>query len=73
FNTLPVTLELVTVEGKVVGNRVLTFSGLERQEFSTTIPYRVSKPVQARLILRQDDDRFPGLAYLYSHEVMLYP
>ncbi|MGB7874887.1 MAG: hypothetical protein WBL25_10925 [Anaerolineales bacterium] len=72
-NDQPVILELIDPEGKTVGLRVLDFDGTNEQLFSTTIPYKVSEPTQARLVLRQDDDRLDGYIYLYSQEISLNP
>jgi hypothetical protein len=73
FNLQPVILELIDPEGKSIGLRILTVETIHPQKFDTTIPYRVTEPTQARLILRQDDDRMPGLFYVYSQEVLLSP
>jgi hypothetical protein len=73
FNDQQVVLELIDPEGKTIGLRVLDFIGDEEQLFSTTIPYKVSEPTQARLVLRQDDDRLDGYIYLYSQEITLNP
>ena len=40
---------------------------------NATIPYKVDKKVAARLVIRQDDDRIQGLAYLYSVECFVSP
>jgi len=73
FNDQPVILELLDPEGRTLGLRVLDFSGTDDQLFSTTIPYKVSEPTPARLVLHQDDDRLDGYVYLYSQEVLLNP
>ncbi len=73
FNDQPVILELLDTEGRTVGLRVLDFAGTDEQLFTTTIPYKVSEPTQAQLVLRQDDDRLDGLIYLYSQEILLNP
>jgi len=73
YNDLQVVLELIDPVGTVVGLRVLDFIGTEEQLFSTTVPYKVFEPVQARLVLRQDDDRLDGTIYLYSQEITLNP
>jgi hypothetical protein len=73
FNDQPVILELIDPAGKTVGLRLLDFTGVDEQLFSTTLPYKVSEPTQARLILRQDDDRLDGYIYLYSQEITLNP
>ena len=73
FNDQPVILELLNQEGRTVGLRVLDFTGTGEQIISTTIPYKVSEPTLARLLLRQDDERLDGLIYVYSQEVLLNP
>lgn len=73
FNLNPVILELVDPEGKSLGLRIVTVDSIIPQMVETTIPYRISEPTSARLIIRQDDDRMPGLFYLYSQEVLLDP
>ncbi len=73
FNDQLVYLELIDEQGKTVGLRELDFIGTDEQVFSTTVPYKVSEPTQARLVLRQADDRMAGLAYLYSMEITLNP
>lgn len=73
FNLNPVILELVDPEGKSLGLRIVTVNSIIPQMIETTIPYRISEPTSARLLIRQDDDRMPGLFYLYSQEVLLNP
>lgn len=73
FNDQPVILELLDPEGKTLGLRVLDFNGTGEQLFTTTIPYKVSEPTPARLVLKQDDERLDGLVYLYSQEILLNP
>jgi len=73
FNLQPVILELVGPDGKSLGLRILTMDNINPQLFETTIPYRVSESTLARLIIRQDDDRLPGLFYVYSQLVLLNP
>lgn len=73
FNLNPVLFELIGPDGKTLGLRILTVEQLNPQLFETTIPYKVSAPILARLTIRQDDDRMSGLFYLYSQEVLLNP
>jgi hypothetical protein len=73
FNDNPVILELLDAQGKTIGLRFLDFEGTGEQLFSTSIPYKVSEPTTARLVLKQDDDRLDGLVYLYSQEILLTP
>ena len=73
FNDNPVILELLNPEGRTLGLRVLDFNGTGEQLFTTTVPYKVSEPTLARLVLKQDDERMDGLIYLYSQEILLNP
>ena len=73
FSLQPVILELVSPEGKSIGLRILTLDNMNPQLIDTTIPYKVTEPMLARLTIRQDDDRMPGLFYVYSQAVLLNP
>jgi hypothetical protein len=73
FNLNPVILELIDEDGRSMGLRILNLDQLNPQMFETTIPYNVSEPMLARLMIRQDDDRIDGLFYVYSQEVLLEP
>lgn len=73
FNLQPVILELIDPEGKSIGLRILSVTTIQPQLFETTIPYRVAEPTLTRLTIRQDDDRMPGLFYVYSQEILLNP
>ena len=73
FNLQPVIMELIDPDGKSIGLRILTIETIDPQKFDTTIPYKISEPTLARLTIRQDDDRMPGLFYVYSQEVLLHP
>jgi len=73
FNDLQVVLELLDPKGRTINTRVLDFIGTDEQLFSTTIPYKVTEPTQARLVLHQDDDRLDGQIYVYSQEILLNP
>ena len=73
FNLQPVIMELIDPNGKSIGLRILTVETIDPQKFDTTIPYKISEPTVARLTIHQDDDRVPGLFYVYSQEVMLNP
>jgi hypothetical protein len=74
-NNGPVVLELVDRRGAVIASRLLYFDAslTEYQHFETSLPYQVTETVYARIVLRQSDDRIPGPAYLYSHEIILRP
>jgi hypothetical protein len=75
-NNGPVILELVDRRGTVISSRLLYFDAslTEYQHFETSLPYQLGDgQVHARIVLRQSDDRIPGPAYLYSHEILLQP
>jgi len=69
----PVILELIGPTGKSLGLRILTIDSITPQFFDTTVPYKVTEPVSARLVIRQDDDRMSGIFYMFTQEVMLNP
>lgn len=73
YNRQQVILELIADDGRVLCQRLLPFSGSDWQAFSTTVPYRVSGPTQARLYIHQADDTPDGQAYIFSQEVTLDP
>jgi hypothetical protein len=73
FNDQPFFLELILPDGQVAGTRVLTLKGLDPQEFSTTIPYKVSESTPAFLTIRQMDARLNLPLYVYTRPVTLNP
>lgn len=73
FNLNPVILELLSPDKKTIGLRILNVNNINPQLFETTIPYKVTEPTLARLTIRQDDDRMPGVFYIYSQEILLNP
>ena len=73
LNNNPVMLELQDEEGRVIATRQLSLTGDTYIPFTTTLPYKVSAPTRARLVLRQADERFNAIAYLYSLLVVLNP
>ena len=73
FSIQPVVLELLSPDGKSVGLRIINVKDINPQLFETSIPYKVTEPMSARLIIRQSDDRMPGRFYVYSQVVLLNP
>jgi hypothetical protein len=73
FNTQPYFLELILPDGRTAGLRVMTVNGLEPVEFDTTLPYKVTEPVLARLELRQMDPVLNAPVYVYTQTVWLKP
>ncbi len=72
FNTQPVFLELILPDGKSF-SRVLDINNLDPQEFSTTIPYKVSELTLARLTVRQMDPLLNAPIYVYTQDIWLNP
>jgi hypothetical protein len=76
FNTLPLVIQLVTRDGKVVASQpvpVLPASDDSYVPFQADLAYAVSSSQWARLTISQADDRISGIMYLYSQEFFLYP
>ena len=73
YNDNPVILELLDEEGKTLGLRTLHFTAGVRENFETTIAYKVDEQVAARLVIRQSDKDFEGRVYLHSQIVRLNP
>ncbi len=73
LNDTLVIIELQDDKGKILMVRQLDLRGDTYIPFSTTLPYTVFEPTRARLSIRQVDDRFDALVYLYSLLVTLNP
>jgi predicted small lipoprotein YifL len=73
FNDNPVILELRDEQGKILVERQLSLTGDTYVPFNTTLPYTVFEPTRVRLSIRQADERFDALAYLFSLLVTLNP
>lgn len=74
---MPLLVELVTAQGKVVGYRLAGIP-LDPQDgyvpFTVDVPYDVESPTWARLTIRQESSgRIPGTVYTTSLEVLLSP
>ncbi len=88
FNSQPLVLELVDVDGKSLNaSRVLTITDSNSQTINTTIPYKADSPTPAYLVIHQQDDvlkdavlfshQYPvpwlGPAYVYTQSIILDP
>ena len=73
YNENIVIFELLDEAGKTLGLRTLFLEAGSREGFETTIEYKISEPVAARLVVRQADKGFGGRVYLHSQIVMLNP
>jgi len=72
----PLLFQLIAADGSVVGNRQLFItldpSG-DHFPFAIDVPYTVTSPTWARLILSESGIRIPGVRQLTSLEVLLSP
>jgi hypothetical protein len=69
-------IELIDSEGRVLGSRQvdpLNGPSGTHQPFNTTLPYNVSSPTRALLVVRERGDRILGTTQLTSLEVLLSP
>ncbi len=73
FNNQPAYLELILPDGQVTGLRVLPMNGTDPQDFSTTLPFKVTEQTQALLSIRQMDPVLNIPLYVYTREVYLNP
>ena len=76
YNNLPLTVELVSRDGNIVGTQeaaISTPAEVDFVDFRVDIQYKISGAMWALLRVSQPDDRIGGLMYLYSQEVFLNP
>ncbi len=73
LNDQPVIIELQDEAGRILMTRQLSLVGNTYIPFTTTLPYEVEEPTQARLSIRQTDPRFNMAAYIFSVLVTLNP
>ena len=76
YNNLPLTVELVARDGRVLGTQMVSISPGPADSyvpFRVAIQYGISQGTWALLVVRQFDDRIGGIMYLYSQEILLNP
>jgi hypothetical protein len=73
YNQQPIILELISDTGQGMSLRVLNSPNLDPRNFTTTLPYKVSGPTQARLFIHQEDNVLKGPVYIFSQEITLNP
>ena len=76
FNNLPIVVELIGRDGKLIASQLEAISPAADNSyvpFQVNVPYTISTGTWARLSVSQPDDRISGLMYLYSREVFLHP
>jgi hypothetical protein len=76
YNSLPLTVELVSREGEVIDKQVVSISPHPDDgfvPFRVDFNYHIATPLWTLLVVSQLDDRISGTMYLYSQEVFLNP
>jgi hypothetical protein len=76
FNNLPLTAELISRDGQIIGTGLVPISTAPDggyQSFRVDIPYRIPNASWVLLVVRQFDDRISGIMYLFSQEILLNP
>jgi len=76
FNSLPLVVELVNRDGKVIASQAAAIAPASDDgyvPFRVDLPYSIPNGTWALLAVRQPDERIGGLMYLYSREIFLNP
>ena len=76
FNNLPLTVDLVSRDGQVIGTSLVPLTSAQEDgyvPFRVDIAYRIPNSLWVLLVVRQFDDRISGIMYLYSQEIFLNP
>ena len=76
YNEEPLIIDLVTMDGAVIGSQLVPVppgEGGGYFRFRIDIPYSVRSTTTVLLTIRQPDDIIPGIIYLYSQENTLSP
>jgi len=76
INDQPLIIALLDEDGNILASHMVPITGSstgQEAPFSAELSYAVTEPVLARLTLYQEDNRIPGIMYLYSQEVLLEP
>jgi hypothetical protein len=76
YNNLPLTVELVARDGRVIGTQLVPISPAPDNSyvnFRIAIQYGIAQGTWALLVVRQFDNRIGGTMYLYSQEILLNP
>lgn len=69
-------IELITREGKVVGQRLAGLTplpGEAYQHFEAQVPYTVSEATVVRVVITERDSRIPGATHITTMEILLNP
>ena len=72
----PLRIELITQDGRVLGQRLAAVTGIEPGGFGTFITevsYTVTEPTPVRLVVYEDGEIISPMTHLASVEIMLSP
>jgi hypothetical protein len=72
----PLSVELITETGEIVGASEAAVLLPEEGGygiFATEVHYEVTEPTWVRLVISVPDARIPGMAYIKTRELLLYP
>ncbi len=75
-NDQPLIIALLDEDGNILASRMVPLPANlvgENIPFYADLSYSTTSPVLARLTLYQEDNRMPGIMYLYSQELTLKP
>jgi hypothetical protein len=73
---LPLRVELIDNEGKVVGQRLVNVSRTSAGgygDFAAEVPYTVSALTPVRLVVYEDGENISPMVHLSSQEIVLSP
>ncbi|MGD8458522.1 MAG: hypothetical protein PVF83_19265 [Anaerolineales bacterium] len=72
----PLSIELITETGEIIAASeaaVLLSEDSEYALFAAEVHYDITEPTWVRLVISVPADRIPGLAYIKTRELLLYP
>lgn len=76
YNHLPLSIRLINGDRSILTSQTIPMQyneGGEYVPFQLILSYSISSARWVMLEIKQDDDRIPGTAYLFSQEIFLYP
>jgi hypothetical protein len=76
FNNQPILLELITESDSVLSSKSIQLHPLSFDHFipfKIELPYQVTSSTPIRLTISQNDERIPGIMYVYSQLLVIEP
>lgn len=76
FNTQPLIIELISMEGAILSSKWVSVPAAAEGSpllFGEELIYSVEAPTQARLVVRQFDERINGNMYLFMQRLLVNP